>query len=46
MGDEGTCRGAAGELLDELEKRWVAALRKRYDVVIYDEVLKTVNKHN
>ena len=31
---------------DELEKRWVAALRKRYDVVIYDEVLKTVNKHN
>ncbi|MGN1229316.1 MAG: peptidylprolyl isomerase [Prevotella sp.] len=31
---------------DELEKRWVAALRKRYDVVIYDEELKTVNKHN
>ena len=31
---------------NELEKRWVAALRKRYDVVIYDEVLKTVNKHN
>ncbi len=31
---------------DELEKRWVTALRKRYDVVIYDEVLKTVNKHN
>ena len=31
---------------DELEKRWVDALRKRYDVVIYDEVLKTVNKHN
>ena len=31
---------------DELEKRWVAALRKLYDVVIYDEVLKTVNKHN
>ena len=31
---------------DELEKRWVVALRKRYDVVIYDEVLKTVNKHN
>ena len=31
---------------DELEKRWVAALRKRDDVVIYDEVLKTVNKHN
>ncbi|MDY3252244.1 MAG: peptidylprolyl isomerase [Prevotella sp.] len=31
---------------DELEKRWVAALRKRYDVVIYDEILKTVNKHN
>ena len=34
------------DLQDELEKRWVAALRKRYDVVIYDEVLKTVNKHN
>ena len=31
---------------DELEKRWVDALRKRYDVVIYDEILKTVNKHN
>ena len=31
---------------DELEKQWVAALRKRYDVVINDEVLKTVNKHN
>ena len=31
---------------DELEKRWLDALRKRYDVVIYDEVLKTVNKHN
>ena len=31
---------------DELEKRWVDALRKRYNVVIYDEVLKTVNKHN
>ena len=30
---------------DELEKQWVAALRKRYDVVINDEVLKTVNKH-
>ena len=31
---------------DELEKRWLDALRKRYDVVIYDEVLKPVNKHN
>ena len=36
----------AADWQDELEKRWVAALRKRYDVVIYDEVLKTVNKHN
>lgn len=30
---------------DELEKRWVEALRKRYPVVIDREVLKTVNKH-
>ena len=36
----------AADWQDELEKQWVAALRKRYDVVIYDEVLKTVNKHN
>ena len=36
----------AADWQDELEKRWVAAFRKRYDVVIYDEVLKTVNKHN
>ena len=36
----------AADWQDELEKRGVAALRKRYDVVIYDEVLKTVNKHN
>ena len=36
----------AADWQDELEKRWVAALRKLYDVVIYDEVLKTVNKHN
>ena len=36
----------AADWQDELEKRWVAALRKRYDVVIYEEVLKTVNKHN
>lgn len=30
----------------EMEKRWVAGLHKRYDVKIYDEVLKTVNKNN
>ena len=30
---------------DSLESRWVASLRKRYPVIIYDEVLKTVNKH-
>jgi len=36
----------AADWQDEMEKRWVAGLRKRYDVVINDEVLKTVNKHN
>lgn len=28
-----------------LEKLWVAELRKKYSVVIYPEVLETVNKH-
>jgi peptidyl-prolyl cis-trans isomerase SurA len=28
-----------------LESRWVADLRKRYPVIIHEEVLKTVNKH-
>ena len=37
---------ATADWQDELEKRWLDALRKRYNVVIYDEVLKTVNKHN
>ena len=31
---------------DLLEKRWVAELRKRYPVVVNEEVLKTVNKHD
>ena len=30
---------------DELEKEWVAALRKKYTVVVDDSVLATVNKH-
>ncbi len=30
---------------DELEKAWVAELRKRYPVVINKEVVATVNKH-
>lgn len=30
---------------DELEKEWVAALRKKYPVVVNKEVLATVNKH-
>lgn len=30
---------------NDLERRWVASLRKRYPVVILEEVLKTVNKH-
>ena len=28
-----------------LESRWVADLRKRYPVIIHEEVMKTVNKH-
>lgn len=30
---------------DELEKQWVAELRKKYNVVINTEILKTVNNH-
>ena len=30
---------------DELEKAWVATLRKKYSVVVNDDVVKTVNKH-
>ena len=30
---------------NDLEKRWLASLRKRYPVIIHEEVLKTVNKH-
>ena len=30
---------------EELEKKWVEELRRKYPVVIYEEVLKTVNKH-
>lgn len=29
----------------ELERRWVASLRRRYPVQVNEEVLKTVNKH-
>lgn len=31
---------------DELEKQWVAALRKKYPVEVDKQVLSTVNKHN
>ena len=30
---------------DELEKEWVAELRRKYAVTVNKEVLKTVNKH-
>jgi len=30
---------------DELEKEWIAALRKKYAVVVDENVLATVNKH-
>ena len=33
------------DLQDEMERQWVAELRKRYAVVVNEEVLKTVNKH-
>lgn len=31
---------------DALEKNWVADLRKKYPVEVYEDVLKTVNNHN
>lgn len=33
------------DLQDELEKKWVAELRKKYAVKVDNEVLETVNKH-
>ena len=30
---------------EQLEKEWVAELRKKYPVVVNREVLATVNKH-
>jgi peptidyl-prolyl cis-trans isomerase SurA len=33
------------EAQDELERFWVADLRKKYSFTVYEEVLKTVNKH-
>lgn len=33
------------DLQDELERFWVADLRKKYPVTINEDVLKTVNKH-
>ncbi len=33
------------DLQDELEKHWVADLRKKYTFTVNEEVLKTVNKH-
>lgn len=33
------------DLQDEMERLWVADLRKRYSVSVNEEVLKTVNKH-
>ena len=33
------------DLQDEVERQWVADLRRKYPVTVNDEVLKTVNKH-
>lgn len=33
------------DLQDEMERAWVADLRKKYAVTVNEEVLKTVNKH-
>ena len=33
------------DLQDEMERAWVADLRKKYAVIVNEEVLKTVNKH-
>ena len=31
---------------EEMEKAWVTERRRRYTVVVNDDVLNTVNKHN
>ena len=33
------------DLQDSLEQEWVASLRRRYNVEVNNEILKTVNKH-
>ena len=33
------------DLQDELERQWVAELRKKYSFTVNEDVLKTVNKH-
>ena len=33
------------DLQDELERLWVADLRKKYPVTVHEEIIKTVNKH-
>ncbi|MBQ9656214.1 MAG: peptidylprolyl isomerase [Prevotella sp.] len=33
------------DLQDELEQQWVADLRRKYNVIVNDDVLKSVNKH-
>ena len=33
------------DLQDEMEREWVAALRKKYTFVVDERVLKTVNNH-
>lgn len=33
------------DLQDEMERQWVAELRRMYPVVVNEEILKTVNKH-
>ncbi len=33
------------DLQDEMERFWVADLRRKYPVTVYEEVLKSVNKH-
>jgi peptidyl-prolyl cis-trans isomerase SurA len=33
------------DLQDEMERLWVSELRKKYAVVVNEEILKTINKH-
>ena len=33
------------DLQDELERIWIADLRKQYPVVVNTELLKTINNH-